>query len=246
LHERLSDTAQAGKGARTGDQDAVTTEPQGAEQRDQRQGRQRGARVQFPKLEEPHLVLASAAGIHSTAGTTTHIASIEHTALSSGGHTSISAGKSLLASVKDAVRLFAYKAIRLTAATAGIDIVALQDSINLMAKLDIKLAASFVFPSEGQNGMIVSPPFLSLRDIPVYDDQCVKSVMPGGIVGSGAYPVSQAMAWHGGLHIHAPTSDEPVRAIADGIVVFRRDGLPAGPAAATRATTTKTTPPAAS
>jgi hypothetical protein len=76
--------------------------------------------------------------------------------------------------------------------------------------------------------MIVSPPFLSLRDIPVYDDQCVKSVMPGGIVGSGAYPVSQAMAWHGGLHIHAPTSDEPVRAIADGIVIFRRDGAVAG------------------
>jgi type VI secretion system secreted protein VgrG len=87
-------------------------------------------------------VLASPAGIHSTAGTTTHIASIEHTALSSGGHTSISAGKSLLASVKDAVRLFAYKAIRLTAATAGIDIVALQDSIKLMAKLDIKLEAN--------------------------------------------------------------------------------------------------------
>ncbi|MEZ2297663.1 M23 family metallopeptidase [Variovorax sp. RCC_210] len=76
--------------------------------------------------------------------------------------------------------------------------------------------------------MIISPPFLSLRDIPVYDDQCVKSVMPGGIVGSGAYPVSQAMAWHGGLHIHAPTSDEPVRAIADGTVIFRRDGFVAG------------------
>ena len=39
------------------------------------------------------------------------------------------------------MRLFAYKAIRLTAATAGIDIVALQDSIKLMAKLDIKLEA---------------------------------------------------------------------------------------------------------
>ncbi|MBJ2158546.1 M23 family metallopeptidase [Variovorax sp. IB41] len=70
--------------------------------------------------------------------------------------------------------------------------------------------------------MIISPPFLSLSDIPVYDGQCVKDVMPGGIVGSGAYPVSQAMGWHGGLHIHAPTNMEPVRAIADGIVIFRR------------------------
>lgn len=71
--------------------------------------------------------------------------------------------------------------------------------------------------------MIISPPFLSLSDIPVYDGQCVRSVMPGGIVGSGAYPISQATGWHGGLHIHAPTNTEPVRAIADGTVVFRRD-----------------------
>lgn len=72
--------------------------------------------------------------------------------------------------------------------------------------------------------MIISPPFLSLSDIPVYDAQCIRDVMPGGIVGSGAYPISQAMGWHGGLHIHAPTNMEPVRAIADGTVVFRRDG----------------------
>lgn len=72
--------------------------------------------------------------------------------------------------------------------------------------------------------MIISPPFLSLSDIPVYDGQCVRDVMPGGIVGSGAYPISQAMGWHGGLHVHAPTNMEPVRAIADGTVVFRRDG----------------------
>ncbi|MGJ7612368.1 MULTISPECIES: hypothetical protein [unclassified Variovorax] len=71
--------------------------------------------------------------------------------------------------------------------------------------------------------MIISPPFLSLGDIPVYDGQCVKTVMLGGVVGSGAYPISQAMAWHGGLHIHAPTNVEPVRAIADGTVVFRRE-----------------------
>ena len=76
--------------------------------------------------------------------------------------------------------------------------------------------------------MIISPPFLSLSHVPVYDEQCVRSVMPGGIVGSGAFPVSQAMGWHGGLHLHAPTTAEPVRAIADGVVIFRRDGVVAG------------------
>jgi hydroxyethylthiazole kinase len=71
--------------------------------------------------------------------------------------------------------------------------------------------------------MIISPPFLSLPELPVYDEQCVNQVMPGGFVNSGAFPVSVAMGWHGGIHIHAPNADEPVRAIADGVVVFRRD-----------------------
>jgi type VI secretion system secreted protein VgrG len=141
LHEGMSEMAQRAKAHKAGDQDAVTKVLK--EHNDAIKGKRSStAQEQFPELKESHLVLASPAGIHSTAGTATHIASIEHTALSSGGHTSISAGKSLLASVKDAMRLFAYKAIRLTAATAGIDIVALQDSINLMAKLDIKLEAN--------------------------------------------------------------------------------------------------------
>ncbi|QNK71694.1 type VI secretion system tip protein VgrG [Variovorax sp. PAMC26660] len=141
LHEGMSEVAQQAKAHKAGDQDAVTKVLK--EHNDAIKGKGGNASEgQFPELNEPHLVLASPAGIHSTAGTTTHIASIEHIALSSGGHTSISAGKSLLASVKDAVRFFAYKAIRLTAATAGIDIVALQNSINLMAKLDIKLEAN--------------------------------------------------------------------------------------------------------
>jgi type VI secretion system secreted protein VgrG len=141
LHEGMSEMAQQAKAHKAGDQDAVTRVLK--EHNDAIKGkRSSAAQEQFPELNESHLVLASPAGIHSTAGTATHIASIEHTALSSGGHTSISAGKSLLASVKDAVRLFAYKAIRLTAATAGIDIVALQDSIKLTAKLDIKLEAN--------------------------------------------------------------------------------------------------------
>ena len=136
LHERQSQTAQEAKAHEAGDQDAVTEALR--EQNDAIKGRA-SRQGGFPELCEPHLVLASAAGIQSTAAGATHIASITHNALSSGAHTSISAGRSFLVSVKEAVRLFAYKAIRLTAATAGIDIVALQNSINLLARLDIKL-----------------------------------------------------------------------------------------------------------
>ena len=140
LHEGTSELAQQAKAHEVGDQDAVTKVLK--EHNDAVKGKGGGtAQGQFPELDEPHLVLASPAGIHSTAGTTTHIASVGHNALTSGGHTSISAGKGFLVSVKDAMRLFAYKAIRLTAATAGIDIVALHNSIKLMAKLDIKLDA---------------------------------------------------------------------------------------------------------
>lgn len=76
--------------------------------------------------------------------------------------------------------------------------------------------------------MIISPPFLLANaGFPEsYDIECVNSVMQGGVVGSGGFPVSQGMAWHGGTHLAAPLSDSPVRAIADGTVIFRRDNTP--------------------
>ncbi|WP_295977224.1 type VI secretion system Vgr family protein [uncultured Variovorax sp.] len=143
LHERQSRIALEAGAHEAGDQDAVTKVLR--EQNDAVKGRydmDGGARHgPFPEFGDPHLVIASATGIQSTAAGSTHIASITHNVLSSGSHTSISAGKGFLVSVKEAVRLFAYKAIRLTAGTAGIDIVALQNSINLLARLDIKLEA---------------------------------------------------------------------------------------------------------
>ncbi|WP_339505640.1 type VI secretion system Vgr family protein, partial [Pseudomonas sp. RL_105y_Pfl2_101] len=48
---------------------------------------------QYPELADPHLVLHSPAGIASSTPQSTHIASGEHLALSSGGHTSLAIGK---------------------------------------------------------------------------------------------------------------------------------------------------------
>ncbi|HEY8331589.1 MAG TPA: type VI secretion system tip protein TssI/VgrG [Pseudomonas sp.] len=97
----------------------------------------------FPELEEPHLVLASPAGIETTTPQSTHIASGEHIALTSGKHLSLSAAASLLASAKEAIRLFAYNAgMRLVAANADIDIRALKNNINLLAKLEITQTAN--------------------------------------------------------------------------------------------------------
>ncbi len=75
--------------------------------------------------------------------------------------------------------------------------------------------------------MIISPPFLPRPEIAVYDEPYIRKLMPAGTVGKGAFPVSEGMAWHGGLHIAAPSADEPVRAIADGVVIFRRDNATA-------------------
>ncbi|RFO96247.1 type VI secretion system tip protein VgrG [Rhodoferax lacus] len=97
----------------------------------------------FPELAEPHITLASPSGIASTTPGATHHHSGQHHAITSGGHTSISSSQSLLASAKEAVRLFAYKSgMKLTSAKDNIDIQALKTSIHLLAKLDITHTAS--------------------------------------------------------------------------------------------------------
>jgi len=82
--------------------------------------------------------------------------------------------------------------------------------------------------------MLISPPFLLARDANETDEAWIDRCMNGGRPGDGAFPVSFNMGWHGGVHLDAPMSDgqyEPVRAIADGEVVFVRlnNTQPAGP-----------------
>jgi hydroxyethylthiazole kinase len=94
--------------------------------------------------------------------------------------------------------------------------------------------------------MIISPPFLPPRpaapsvppdpqapadpDDDVHDAAYVAMAMNGGVPGQGAYPVSYQMNWHGGIHLTAPMDENgaphKVRAIADGVVVFRRNPTP--------------------
>ena len=93
---------------------------------------------EFPEFTEAHLVLASPAGIALTTPRSSHIATGEHLALSSTGHTSFSVGKRLLASASQGMRLFVQSlGWRLVAASGDIDVRALKDSINLLAKLNI-------------------------------------------------------------------------------------------------------------
>lgn len=77
--------------------------------------------------------------------------------------------------------------------------------------------------------MIISPPFLPARGSNDTDDQWVDAAMPMDApaqgVPSGVFPVSRNLGWHGGVHLVAPTANGaalPVRAIADGQVIFAR------------------------
>jgi type VI secretion system secreted protein VgrG len=92
----------------------------------------------FPELSEPHLILASAAGIATTTAQSTHIASEGDTAITTGRSVAIAAGDGFFASVVTTLRLFVQRAgMKLIAAAGDIDVQTLSDSINLLAKLNI-------------------------------------------------------------------------------------------------------------
>lgn len=146
LHESLAETAQSGGAQNSGkDQSEVTAalRAQNSEIGGGDASSTGGGGEDFPELEAPHLVLASPAGIETTTPASTHIASGEHVAITSGKHASVSAGDSILATAKRAVRVFAYETgIRAISALADIDVKALKQSINLLAKLDINITAN--------------------------------------------------------------------------------------------------------
>jgi len=100
----------------------------------------RGTGEPFPELSEPHLVLASPAGIETTSAQSTHIASGEHTVLTAGRNLSIATGDSLFASIKQTFRLFVHKAgMKLIAASGQITVQAHEDDIQVIANKVLSL-----------------------------------------------------------------------------------------------------------
>lgn len=145
LHERLSEAARMAGVQQADDQGEV------AKQLHQQNADLKGnggdpAQGQFPEFQQPHLMLASPAGIESSTAGSTHQQSNAHHAITSGGHASIATGRSFLASAKDAIRLFAYRlGLKLVAASGDIDMQALKNGINILAKLDIKMEGKRIY-----------------------------------------------------------------------------------------------------
>ncbi|MGO1541115.1 MAG: hypothetical protein ACTHZI_07685 [Luteimonas sp.] len=78
--------------------------------------------------------------------------------------------------------------------------------------------------------MLISPPFLPLRGSGDSEEAYLAAAMSGDAPGHGAFPVSHSFGWHGGIHLTAPVGTNgarlPVRAIADGDVVYVRQPTP--------------------
>ncbi|HGO6127333.1 TPA: peptidase M23 [Burkholderia cepacia] len=77
--------------------------------------------------------------------------------------------------------------------------------------------------------MLISFPFLRAPKPRTDDDQNDGTFGLGEKSGKGAFPVSHQFGWHGGVHLVAPGGDvnpEPVRAVADGEIVFARPSAP--------------------
>jgi type VI secretion system secreted protein VgrG len=109
----------------------------------------------FPQLTEPHLVLASPAGIATTTAQSTHIASDLNTAITTGKCVSIVAGDGFFASIRQTFRLFVQKAgMKLIAASGDVDVKALTDSVNLLAKLNITQTANRIVISAKEDIVI--------------------------------------------------------------------------------------------
>ena len=141
-HETLADMAQqAGAQEKQGQQADIAKILKA--QNDAIKGSGAGGDGNFPELSSPHLVLASPAGIESTTSGSTHIASGQNTAITTGKSLSIASGDSLFASIRQTFRLFVYKAgMKMIAAGGDIDVQALTNGINILAKLNITHTAN--------------------------------------------------------------------------------------------------------
>jgi Rhs element Vgr protein len=97
---------------------------------------------ELKQFTDPQLALASPAGIVASTPEQIHLSSGRATAVTAGTDLSVTTGGGLFASMRKAFRLFVYEAgMRLVAAAGDIDIKALKDSINLLAKLNVTVVA---------------------------------------------------------------------------------------------------------
>ncbi|KDR35402.1 type VI secretion system Vgr family protein [Caballeronia grimmiae] len=144
IHENLSESAQQhGAQDATHNQNDATRAIKSAN--DELRGTGKGSPYSggYPEFAAPHLTLASAAGIQTTAAGSTHIASNQHFAVTSGRNVSIAAAGSMFASVVNTFSLFVHKAgMRLVAAAGKIRLEAQSDGVEIVARKDADIVSA--------------------------------------------------------------------------------------------------------
>ncbi|PRX22422.1 type VI secretion system secreted protein VgrG [Paraburkholderia sp. BL18I3N2] len=112
-------------------------------QNDAIRGGQKTEENPSPEMTRPDVVMASAAGIATTAADSTHMASVGDHAITAGRDVSVSSGRSLFASVRGAFRVFAYQlGMKLIAAKGRVDIQAQSDQMALAALKDLTISST--------------------------------------------------------------------------------------------------------
>ena len=95
------------------------------------------------RFTDPILLVASPAGIGLSTPKSTHIHSSEQMTMSSGADTNLAVGKSLVASIKEKISLFAYNAgIKLFAAKGKVEIQAQSGDIDIIAEKVLRLLST--------------------------------------------------------------------------------------------------------
>jgi type VI secretion system secreted protein VgrG len=98
---------------------------------------------QANRFSHPVLLIASPAGIGLSTPKSTHIHSSDQMTMSSGADTNLAVGKSLVASVKEKISLFAYNAgIKLFAAKGKVEIQAQNGDIDIIAEKVLRLLSA--------------------------------------------------------------------------------------------------------
>lgn len=156
LHEELTQAAQKNEAQQAGaDQSDVTKAIK--EQTAAIQGDPNTGENEFPELKRPDIVIASAAGIGLTATRSTHIASDEDFAVTTGRHVGIAAGGSLFASVLDVISLFALRgAIRVMAAAEKISIIARDNTVELISAHLVQLLSQDAIKILAKNEVVIN------------------------------------------------------------------------------------------
>jgi type VI secretion system secreted protein VgrG len=142
LQESLSALAQQHEAQRPdGDQSEVAKAIKA--RNDSIRGNSSGGENAFPELTEPDVVVASRAGISLAAERSTHLASNEDIAVTTGRHVGFAVGHSLFASVSNAFTLFVHKAgMALVAAAGKVRIEAQAEGIDLKAKQSVQVSST--------------------------------------------------------------------------------------------------------